>query len=166
MHWQSPKRVPFVTSQRAKFLILWNSAKLQRGGLNNSFVSQVIVDLLVKPRRKTEKTANSDLFCTELILHQLWDHGVVVGFHSRLHFGVLHVFGLENVLHSWEEAGGHTNKHLERCLVASVVSPDPNRQGCVSQLFLLPNGASNAVVIMGPQWEGCFATSKESSRSD
>lgn len=161
----APKRLPFVTSRRAKFLILWNSAKLQRGGLN-SFVSQVIVDLLVKPRRKSERWRTSDLFCMELILHQLWHHGGVVGFHSRLPLGVLHVFGLENVLHSWEEAGGHTNKHLERCSVASAVSPDPNRQGCVSQLFLLPNGASNAVVIMGPQWEGCFATSKESSRSD
>lgn len=56
---------------------------------------------------------NTDLLCVELLLHQLWDHGIVVGFHSRRHVDVLHVFGLENVLRSWEERreGGRINKH-------------------------------------------------------
>lgn len=55
---------------------------------------------LMVSKLKAGRTRN--LFCKDLLLHQLWDHGVVVAFHSRGHIDVLHVFGLENVFRSWE----------------------------------------------------------------
>lgn len=42
----------------------------------------------------------ADLFCFELFLHQLRDHGVVFRHPGQRHINILHVFGLENVLHS------------------------------------------------------------------
>lgn len=122
---------------------------------------------------------SANLFCAELLLHQLWDQGGVVGFHSRLHFGVLHVFGLENVIHSWEEAAGHTNKHMEGCSVTFVAppgttttttttpqSPQPKSTRLRFPAIFTPEQNQQHNGYNGPQWERCFAASNESSRSD
>lgn len=46
------------------------------------------------------KKMKADLFCFELLLHQLRDHSVVIGLPWHRHIAIFHVFGLEIILHS------------------------------------------------------------------
>lgn len=66
----------------------------------------------------------ADLFRLELLLHQLRDHSVVTRFHSRWHVNVLHVFGLENILHSCRENDSQTFVIQLRCFCCF---PDRNQ---------------------------------------
>lgn len=71
---------------------------------------------------------NTDLFCLELLLHQLRDHSAVTPFHWRWHINVLHVFGLENILHSCRENDSQTFVIQLGCFCCF---PDPNQPALV-----------------------------------
>ena len=50
-----------------------------------------------------ESTVAADLFCVDLVLYQLRHHGIAFRHPGQRCVDILHVFGLEHILHSYRD---------------------------------------------------------------